>query len=326
VKKKENGVVASSPMAATDRAFRALGRDEPATLLALVDLLLPDLLPEGMSLRNLTVRDPRLDIPDPSIEADAVFVQEERNQLWHLEGQGYDEEEFLDRVLRYHLGFVLRYWDKEVRTLILWMRPPPPEQRLPLLRKGSLSVAVTHLVLREASARVLVRNDQTACFAPAADDEGRGHEVVCQQTVAVLRESGASLRRWQMAAVAARSHSKERYHAMVRAMEHAGVRSVIIEDLLKIGEEFGIEKGLQQGIERGIEKGLQQGIERGIEKGIEEGRLAEGRRSVLRLLEGRGLPLSERQRQQIETCAEKSVLERWFQQAITATSADDALR
>jgi hypothetical protein len=64
------------------------------------------------------------------------------------------------------------------------------------------------------------------CFAPAADDEGRGGRVVRRQTVAVMAESGASLRRWQMAAVAARATCSalprygERHGPGRRALRH----------------------------------------------------------------------------------------------------------
>jgi len=229
-------------VAATDRAFRALGRDEPDTLLALVRSLAPDLLPPSLasSAGPLSSVDPRLDTPDPSREVDLALAERDGPLLWHIEGQGYREPAYLDRVFYYHLGLVLRYRHREVRTLTLWLRVPSAQERVPLLRKGSVSVLVTHLVLPEAKASRLVCDERTACFAPAADDEGRGDWVVCQQTVAVLRDSGASLRRWQMAAVAARARSEKRYHAMVRVMEEAGVQSVIIEDLIHIGEEFGL--------------------------------------------------------------------------------------
>jgi hypothetical protein len=200
-------------------------------------------------------------------------------------------------VFYYHLGLVLRYRHREVRTLTLWLRVPSAQERVPLLRKGSVSVLVTHLVLPEAKASRLVLDERTACFAPVADDEGRGDWVVCQQTVAVLRDSGASLRRWQMAAVAARARSEKRYHAMVRVMEEAGVQSVIIEDLIHIGEEFGFSRGL------------------------DEGKVTEARRAVERVLRRRNLPVTEAQAAQLAACKDLDILERWLDLAITAASA-----
>lgn len=299
-------------MAATDRAFRALGRDEPETLVSLVRILAPDLLPPSLasSAGFLVSMDPRLDLPDPSREVDLALAERDGPLLWHLEGQGYKDDSFLDRVFFYHLGLVLRHREREVRTVALWLRTPSEAERQPLLRKGSLSLLVTHLVLPEARASRLVLDERTACFAPAGDDEGRGDWVVCQQTVAVLQQSGASLRRWQMAAVAARSRSKERYRAMVRVMEEAGVRSVIIEDLIHIGEELGFEKGVEQG----------------FDKGLLQGRTEAARGAVHRVLARRGLPLTEAQQARLAAEGERATLERWLDQAITAASVDEALR
>jgi hypothetical protein len=267
-------------MAATDRAFRALGRDEPATLLGLVQVLAPTLWPPGHTPGALVDRDSRLDIPDPSLEVDAVFSDAASGVLWHLEGQGYHDPEFLERVLRYHLGLALRHWARQVRTIALWLRRPTPEERQEQLHHGDVSVRVTHLVLAEASARQLVADERTACFSPGGHDEGRGDALVCQQAVAVLQASGASLRRWQMAAVAARSQSAARYHAMVRAMQQAGVRAVLIEDLIQIGQEEGFERGLEKGLERGLEKGQARTLTRQIERKLGRA-LGEGERQAV---------------------------------------------
>jgi hypothetical protein len=229
-------------MAATDRAFRALGRAEPDTLL--VRALAPDLLPPHLAASSrLASADARLDTPDPSLEVDLALHQIAGPILWHLEGQGYKDLAFPDRVLRYHLGLVLRHWEREVRTVAIWLVIPSPEEALELMRKGAVSVLVKHLVLPRVRVSQLLLDPQTACFALAGDDEGRGDGVVAQQTVAVLQTHKASLRQWQMAAVAARSRSHERYRAMVKAMDSAGVPSVIIEDLIHIGEEYGFDRG-----------------------------------------------------------------------------------
>jgi hypothetical protein len=248
-------------MAATDRAFRALGRSEPATLVALVQALAPDLLPPAIATStHLSSVDARLDTPDPSREVDLALADQNGPLLWHFEGQGYAETAFADRVLRYHLGLVLRHWSREVRTVAVWLRTPSGTEAPELLRKGAVSVLVKHLVLPRARVHQLLLDPRTACFALAGEDEGRGDLVVARQTVAVLQANSASLRQWQMAAVAAQSRSEERYRAMVDAMNEAGVQSVIIEDLITIGEEFGFRKGelatLRRQLERRIGRGL----------------------------------------------------------------------
>jgi hypothetical protein len=287
-------------MAATDRAFRALGRAEPDTLL--VRALAPDLLPPHLAASSrLASADARLDTPDPSLEVDLALHQIAGPILWHLEGQGYKDLAFPDRVLRYHLGLVLRHWEREVRTVAIWLVIPSPEEALELMRKGAVSVLVKHLVLPRVRVSQLLLDPQTACFALAGDDEGRGDGVVAQQTVAVLQTHKASLRQWQMAAVAARSRSHERYRAMVKAMDSAGVPSVIIEDLIHIGEEYGFDRGHQAG------------------------QLSSSRAAVRRVLSRRGLVVTEEQQARLDGCEDLALLERWHDQAITAASADEAL-
>ena len=66
------------------------------------------------------------------------------------------------------------------------------------------------------------------------------------------------------------------------------------------------------------------------EKLLEQGRLrGETERaasSVLRVLEARGLPVSDAQRARVEGCCDVDTLERWLQAAVTAESTDAALR
>jgi hypothetical protein len=54
---------------------------------------------------------------------------------------------------------------------------------------------------------------------------------------------------------------------------------------------------------------------------VEPGRLAEARRLLLRVVEGRGLALDDAQREQIESCERPEQLERWLDRALTVTDA-----
>jgi hypothetical protein len=47
---------------------------------------------------------------------------------------------------------------------------------------------------------------------------------------------------------------------MVEAMASAGLEPVIIEDLVKFGEDRGLERGLKRGLEQGREQGLERGL------------------------------------------------------------------
>ena len=105
---------------------------------------------------------------------------------------------------------------------------------------------------------------------------------------------------------------------MVRAMEQANLEPVVIEDLVKFGEDRGRKRGMKKGLERGLEQGLKQGLERG--------RQAEERETLRRVLALRKLSPSPEEEQQIDACADLATLRRWHDQAIFAGSAAEALR
>ena len=80
------------------------------------------------------------------------------------------------------------------------------------------------------------------------------------------------------------------------------VEGVIIEDLVKFGED------------------------RGLRKGEKKGRRAEARETLRRVLALRKLALSPEQEQQIDACTDLAMLHRWHDQAVFAESAAEALR
>jgi hypothetical protein len=93
------------------------------------------------------------------------------------------------------------------------------------------------------------------------------------------------------------------------------------EIMLKMYPEGGKELS-----ERAEERGVERGIARGIQRGIEEGRVTEARSALRRVLERRGLALSDQQSAQIEACADLPTLEHWHDEAVVAPSAAAALR
>jgi hypothetical protein len=64
----------------------------------------------------------------------------------------------------------------------------------------------------------------------------------------------------------------------------------------------------------------------GKKLGLDEGKVAEARKAVERVLRRRGLTVTDAQAAQIATCDDLDTLERWLDLAITATTADEALR
>ncbi len=63
----------------------------------------------------------------------------------------------------------------------------------------------------------------------------------------------------------------------------------------------------------------------GLAKGETRGALGEARKAVARVLSKRGLALTAAQQSQLDSCTDLGTLERWLDQAITASTADDAL-
>ena len=75
------------------------------------------------------------------------------------------------------------------------------------------------------------------------------------------------------------------------------------------------EAGLAEGEARGEVRGEARGEARGFVQGKRD--------ALFRLLERRAIGLTDEQRQEIESCTITTLLDRWFDQALTAGSADE---
>jgi hypothetical protein len=64
----------------------------------------------------------------------------------------------------------------------------------------------------------------------------------------------------------------------------------------------------------------------GLDEGARVGKVEEARKAVERVLRRRGLAMTSEQAAQITACNDLDTLERWLDLAITAASADEALR
>ncbi len=245
-----------------------------------------------------------LDGLPPEMDADFA-ARVNADGLTHVECQGYRDTGFEARTLWYHVAFALRNRSKRrVRTVALWLTPPPAGHPRDEMRVDDITVKVTTVVLRNVKASVLLADPGTACFAAGADGEHRSADQLCAEVAAALRAKNASWAERHLAVVAAAMRG--RYTSMVRAMEQANLEPVVIEDLVKFGEDRGLKKGLK--------------------KGREQGRQEEERGSLRRVLALRKLPLSAEQEQQIDACADLATLRRWLDQAVFAHSTAEALR
>jgi hypothetical protein len=287
-------------MPKSDRAFRALARAQPEVIASLLAAVAPGLVPPGAALLPDDVAPTHLDGLPPELDADFA-TRVASDQLVHVECQGYRDTGFPERAVWYHVGFALRNRGKRrVRTVALWLTAPPAEQPREAMAVDDISVKVTTVVLQKVPASVLLANPRTVCFAAGAYKEGRSTAELCAMVAAALRAGTASWAERHMAVVAAAMRG--RYEAMVSAMEQVNLEPVIIEDLVKFGED------------------------RGLKKGLKRGELRADRSTLCRVLVLRKLELSAEQEHQIAACTDLETLRRWLDQAIFAESAAEALR
>jgi hypothetical protein len=294
-------------MPTSDRAFRALARAQPDVVVGLLHAITPTLLPPHAVPVPDDVAPTHLDGLPPEIDADfaARMASEE---LLHMECQGYRDSGFSERVLWYHVGFALRYRSKRrVRTVALWLIPLPSTQPRNEVAAGDITVKVTTIVLPEVPASSLLSDPATTCFAAGSDAEGRTNEALCAQVASALRVRGASWPERHMAVVAAAMRG--RYESMVTAMEQANLEPVIIEDLVKFGEDRGYERGRLEEQRASLDR-----------------RLEEARVTLRRVLALRKLGLTADGEARIDMCTDFATLQRWLDQAVLAATADEALQ
>ncbi|MFO0757767.1 MAG: hypothetical protein U0359_14830 [Byssovorax sp.] len=283
-------------MPKSDRAFRSLARVQPDIIAGFLSLVAPEVLPPGTIVIPDDLAPTQVDALPPELDADFA-ARISTDGLTHLECQGYRDETFGERVLWYHVGLALRYRGKRrVRTIALWLTSPPKSQRRGEVTVDNIVVRVTTVVLQEVKASLLLSDPKMACFAAGADREHRSDEELCLEVAVHLRARNASWAERHLAVVAAAM--QRRYNPMVNAMEQMSLEPVIIEDLVKFGEDLGFDKGRRE----------------------------EERATLRRVLALRKLPLGLEQEQQIDACADLATLRRWLDQAIFAATAAEALR
>ena len=297
-------------MPSADRAFRALAREQPETIVRLLEGAASALVTARGSIGPEDVDDPNLD-PPPPVEADWVARYGERDVL-HVECQGYRDDGFPDRLFRYHVALMLRYPRRRVHTVALWVIRPPQNQRIDEVVRDGVRVPVTPVVLSEVEADALLADPSTACFAAGARiGEGSSVDDVCRRIARALGKPGATLRERVMAVALAATAG--RFDAMVDAMRQEKVEPVFIEDLVRFGEDRGVEKGRVEGREEGRVEGRQ------------EGELEMARRALRVVCEARGWTLTENERARIEAESSIDELLEWQRRAVTATSIADVL-
>jgi len=291
-------------MPMTDRAFRALALEQPEIIGALLELCAPDLLPPGTKIDVGDVDAPSLVAP-PSLEADWV-ARVGDSVVLHVEAQGYRDDSFVDRLFRYHLGFVLRYPDRQVRSVALWLRRPPRSQRAQRIDRQGVAIQVTPLVLGEVSAALLLSRPETACLAAGADPGEWSVPELCGRVVAAMGQQATERERMLAAALAM---STGRLDAIMEAMKRAEMELPIIEDFVHYGEDRGHKRGLAEGLATGAARGETRGKAT----------------AVLSVLRARGLTVDPAEEQRIAGCEDAVQLDEWLRRAATANVVGDVL-
>lgn len=93
------------------------------------------------------------------------------------------------------------------------------------------------------------------------------------------------------------------------------------------GREFPFVKELGKYIgESYFRDGEAKGFRDGETKGFRDGEINADREKIFRLVARRGLVLSDKQQAHIRHCEDRQMLDRWFDNAIDATTADDVFR
>jgi hypothetical protein len=228
-------------MAKSDRAFRALARSQPNVVAELLRVLAPHSLPPGAAFTLDDLAPTQVDALPYAMDSDCI-ARVGNDEIRHIEFQGYRDDGFSERCVWYHVGTALPYRGKRrVRSVAVWLMPLPKGQTRNIMRHADISVRVKTIVLPNVPAAKLLANPKTACFAAGANAGSWSDRDLCMRVAISLRENNASWPERHLAVVAALM--QKRYDAMVTAMEHMQMEPVIIEDLVKYGEDRGFDRG-----------------------------------------------------------------------------------
>jgi len=90
-----------------------------------------------------------------------------------------------------------------------------------------------------------------------------------------------------------------------------------LEDVLAKGREEGLKEGLKEGREEGLKEGLKEGLNEGLLRGKRD--------ALKRVLERRGLRLTDEARARIDASQSSAELDRWLDRAVVAASLAEVL-
>ncbi len=123
-----------------------------------------------------------------------------------------------------------------------------------------------------------------------------------------------------VADAAAREAAGQVLHSVLEAQQKEELmRRGWGEELYERAREEGLALGREEGREEGRQEGWQKGLAQGEVRGLIRGRAE----AILRLLAARGLEVDEVAQYRILTCTTLATLDRWFDNALNATTVAD---
>jgi flagellar biosynthesis/type III secretory pathway protein FliH len=136
-------------------------------------------------------------------------------------------------------------------------------------------------------------------------------ETGARQVLTAIRDTGAS-------------HANRRRLTAIILKRASDAARRILEDMMSMTEwkDDFIESYVQIGVEQGREQGLEQGLERGLERGAANAKAQD----LLKVMDARGLRLTQEQRAKVTATAGINQLDLWFDRALTADTAAEVFK
>jgi predicted transposase YdaD len=140
------------------------------------------------------------------------------------------------------------------------------------------------------------------------------------EKLAVLLEGWRPL----LAQVLASPEGQEQLRAVVHYLVNVGTRGAR-ESLRRMLTSVAAEQRVEDLMKTMADEFREEGHERGLREGLAEGQARGRAESILKVLTARGISVDNTARQHILSCRDLNTLDRWFDQALSATSLADLL-
>ncbi len=210
--------------------------------------------------------------------------------MLHLEFQTRPDVAIAERMLEYWIRLHRRF-RRPIHQVVIHLKPTgSPLARIEELRVGSTHHRFTSLRLWEQNPDPLLADQALLPLAVLA----RSRDGTPEKLLGQVRQRLQAI---------ADPDQRRRITSGCQLLAGLTFPPDVIQRLLAMSiledssvYQYIVRKGLAEGREAGRKEGLEQGLEQGLQQGLQEGRQQEAATLLLRQLERRCGPLSERQR------------------------------